>query len=53
MEQEQAYLAALGGTSGYNWEEQLVNDTALVTAGQVFYVLPNGTSGVLNYVTVP
>jgi heat shock protein HslJ len=53
MEQEQAYLAALGGTSGYNWEEQLVNDPALVTAGQVFYVLPNGTSGVLNYVTVP
>jgi heat shock protein HslJ len=53
MEQEQAYLAALGGTSGYRWEEQLVNNTALVTAGQVFYVLANSTSGVLNYITVP
>ena len=53
MEQEQAYLAALGGTSGYRWEEGLVNNTVLVTAGQVFYVLANSTSGVLNYVTVP
>jgi heat shock protein HslJ len=53
MEQEIAYLTALGGTSGYRWEEGLVDNTALVTAGQVFYVLTDGTSGVLNYVTIP
>jgi len=53
MEQESAYLAALGGTSGYQWEEQLVNDAILVTAGQVYYVLTDGTSGVLNFITTP
>jgi heat shock protein HslJ len=53
MEQEAAYLAALGGTSGYLWEEGLVDNIALVTAGQVFYILTDGTSGVLNYVTIP
>ncbi len=53
MEQEAAYLAALGGTSGYRWEEGLVDNISRVTAGQVFYVLADGTSGVLNYLTTP
>ncbi len=53
MEQETAYLAALAGTAGYLWEEQLVNGTTLVTAGQVFYTLEDGTKGVLNFVTLP
>ncbi len=53
MEQESAYLAALGGTSGYLWEEGLVNGISLVTAGQVIYILADGTSGVLNYITAP
>ena len=50
MEQETAYLAALGGTSGYLWEQ---DETTLVTAGKVFYTLADGTAGVLNYVTAP
>jgi len=53
MEQEQAYLAALEGTSGYQWEQQLVNNTSLVTSGQIFYILPNGNSGVMNFVSSP
>lgn len=46
MEQETAYLSALGATSGFQWEQ---DENTLVTAGQVFYTLPDGTSGVLNY----
>ena len=53
MEQEQAYLAALAGTGGYLWEQQLVNDTTLVTSGQIFYTLPDGTTGVMNFVSSP
>jgi heat shock protein HslJ len=47
MEQEAAYLAALSGTSGYLWQQ---DENTLVTAGQVFYTLEDGTSGVLNFV---
>jgi heat shock protein HslJ len=50
MEQEAAYLAALAATSGYQWEQ---DENTLVTAGQVFYILADGTEGVLNYVTAP
>ncbi len=51
MEQEQAYLAALQGTSGYTWEEQLVDNTTVVTAGKLAYVLEDGTVGVINYIS--
>lgn len=50
MEQEQAYLAALEATDGFLWTSQEVNNTTVVTAGQVFYTLEDGTSGVLNYI---
>ena len=50
MEQETAYLTALGATSGFLWEQ---DENTLVTAGQVFYTLPDGTSGVLNYAATP
>jgi len=53
MEQEQAYLAALEGTGGYQWEQQLVNGTTLVTSGQIFYTLPDDTAGVMNFVSSP
>lgn len=53
MEQEQAYLAALQGTGGYQWEQTLVNGATLVTAGQLFYTLPDGTTGVMNFTTSP
>ncbi len=51
MEQEQAYLAALQGTSGYTWEEQVINDATVVTAGKLAYVLADGTVGVINYIS--
>jgi heat shock protein HslJ len=50
MEQEQAYLAALEATDGFLWTSQLVDDATVITAGQVFYTLNDGTSGVLNYI---
>ena len=51
MEQEQAYLTALQGTNGYSWEEQRINNTTVVTAGQLSYVLADGTAGVINYIS--
>lgn len=50
MEQEQAYLVALEATDGFLWTSQVVDNTTVITAGQVFYTLEDGTSGVLNYV---
>ncbi len=50
MEQEQAYLAALGGISGFQWQSELVNNTTVITAGQLSYTLPDGASGVLNLI---
>ncbi len=50
MDQETAYLAALEATSGYQWEQ---DENTLITAGQVIYVLDDGTNGVLNYVAAP
>ena len=48
MQQEQAYLAALESLTGYQWGSELVNNTSVVTAGQLFYTLADGTSGVIN-----
>ena len=53
MEQEQAYLAALEGTGGYQWEQQLVNGTTVVTSGQIFYTLPDDTAGAMSFVSSP
>jgi heat shock protein HslJ len=53
MEQEQAYLAALQGTNGYQWVQQEVANTTLVSAGQLSYTLPDGTSGVMNFASSP
>jgi heat shock protein HslJ len=50
MEQEQAYLIALEGTAGYRWQSQPVNGTTVITAGQLFYTLSDGTEGVLNFI---
>jgi heat shock protein HslJ len=53
MEQEQAYLTALEATGGFQWEQTRRNDGALVTEGQLFYPLPDGTVGALNFTTSP
>jgi heat shock protein HslJ len=50
MEQEQAYLQALGATDGFRWVTQLVNEARVITAGQLFYTLGDGTSGIINYI---
>ena len=50
MEQEQAYLAALESVGGFQWQEELVGGTTVVTQGQLFYTLPEGGIGVLNFV---
>ncbi|MBK8988343.1 MAG: META domain-containing protein [Chloroflexi bacterium] len=47
MQQEQAYLAALQALTGYQWGSERVDNTRVVTAGQLFYTL-NGVSGVIN-----
>ncbi len=52
MEQETAYLTALGTTGGYEWQETLTNGI-LVTEGKLFYELPGGAIGVLNLTTSP
>ena len=53
MEQEQAYLAALGSVTGYQWQQGVVNDVTVVTNGQIFYNLPDGSAGVMNFVSTP
>jgi heat shock protein HslJ len=49
MEQEQAYLAALQGTSGYQWVQGEAGG-GVITGGRLLYTLADGTSGVLNFV---
>ena len=49
MDQESAYLAALGAITGYQWTEQLIGSDMVVTSGQIFYTTPDGAAGVLNY----
>ncbi len=51
MEQEQAYLLGLTTVGGYKWEETLVGSSTLVTQGQLFYMLPDGSAGVMNFVS--
>ncbi|MCL4264457.1 MAG: META domain-containing protein [Anaerolineae bacterium] len=53
MAQEQAYLAGLGTLTGYRWEQTLVGASTLVTEGQLFYTLPDGSAGVMNFVATP
>ena len=48
MQQEQAYLAALESLTGYQWASDLADNTSVVTAGQLFYTLDDGTNGVIN-----
>jgi heat shock protein HslJ len=52
MEQEQAYLAALEATNGFLWQSGLVGGTTVITAGQLFYLLPDGTEGIINYIAL-
>lgn len=49
MQQEQAYLAALGSLIGYQWRSEVVNGTQVATAGQLFYSV-DGVNGVINLV---
>ena len=51
MEQETAYLAGLATVNGYEWVYQDVGGQQVVSAGQLFYTLPDGTPGVMNFVT--
>ena len=53
MDQEQAYLTALETTGGYQWEQTRLDNGVLVTQGQLFYNLPDGAVGVLNFTTSP
>lgn len=53
MEQEQAYLVGLQAITGYQWEQTLVGSSSIVTQGQIFYTLPDGTSGVMNFASSP
>lgn len=47
MQQEQAFLAALGSLIGYQWRSQVVDGAQVATAGQLFYSV-NGINGVIN-----
>lgn len=51
MDQESAYLAALGNITSYQWEQGVVNDVSVVTNGQIFYTTPDGQNGVMNFVS--
>ncbi len=53
MEQEEAYLAALGAITGYQWTDQLIGSDTVVTSGQMFYTMPDGAAGVLNFASHP
>ncbi|NJN54122.1 MAG: META domain-containing protein [Anaerolineae bacterium] len=54
MQQEQAYLAGLGAITGYQWEQTLSEEGALVIArGSIYYTQPDGTAGVMNFVATP
>lgn len=49
MEQEAAYLAALETVNGYEWRSEAINGVEVVTEGQLFYALPGGSKGVMNF----
>lgn len=49
MQQEQAFLAALGSLIGYQWRSEVVDGTQVATAGQLFYSV-DGVNGVINLV---
>ena len=51
MDQEQAYLAGLSDVTGYQWDQDLVNDVTVVTNLLVSYNLPDGSPGVMNFVS--
>jgi heat shock protein HslJ len=53
MEQEQAYLTALAGVDGYQWQEQTIEGVTVVAVGQLFYTLADGSTGVMNFTTTP
>lgn len=48
MEQEAAYLAALQGATGFQWS---VQPNSFITNGRITYSLPDGTNGVINFVS--
>ena len=47
MEQETAFLAALQGTNGFEYE---LGSSPTVTAAKLFYRLLDGTNGIMNFV---
>lgn len=53
MEQEQIYLTALETVNGYVWEESRQEDGTLVTVGNLYLLLPDGSEGVLSMTTSP
>ncbi len=50
MEQEQAYLAALQGTAGYQWQQDAASGS-VITGARLLYFLADGTSGFLNFLS--
>jgi heat shock protein HslJ len=51
MAQEQAYLAGLQATTGYDWQQNVVGAAGtVVTEGQIFYTQADGTPGVMNLI---
>ncbi len=48
MAQEAAYLAALEGATSFQW---MVQPNSFITQGQVNYVLADGSTGVINFVS--
>jgi heat shock protein HslJ len=53
MEQEQAYLTALEATGGFQWEQTRSSSGELVTEGQLFYNMPDGSVSAMNFTTSP
>jgi len=53
MEQEDAYLTALQNIAGYQWDQQLIGSSLIVTKGQILYNMPDGTLGVMNFTSNP
>lgn len=51
MEQEQAFLAGLTAVNGNQWRSEIINGIEVITQGQLFYKLPDGGAGVMNFVT--
>lgn len=52
MEQEQAFLSALQAITGNQWISETINGIEVITEGKLFYRLPNGGEGVMNFVAV-